>query len=500
MVETLKTQVYRPCDIVLYAGQVPGNPFDVEAAATFVGPSGERLHVPGFYAGDGRFRIRFAPTREGRWSYVTHCALDAIDGITGAVEAGPNTNPRVHGSLQADPKHPHHLLYQDGTRPFLMGYECDWLWALDQGQPDIPHIRKLVDLIAEHNFSLLITQAYAHHCSWSTEVETPAKVGPPRLLPWAATNHNPDYALLTIPYWDHYDRMMDYLLEKGITVFLMIRVYNKFVRWPENSSADDDRWWRYIVARYQAYPNVVWVLAKEAHNEQDRPGYWQDRIRFIRAHDAYGHLITTHDDDEFAHTYDLDLRFDQHHKDWNEHIISERKRRQWPVMNVEFGYEPGPIPTYAVHQPIEEVVRRAWLITAGGGYLAYYYSDTAWDVITFDEPPGYDCFAHLHACMSSLPFYEMEPHNELVDTGPSAKASATAGYCLAQPGRCYLVFLDDVRQVTLSVQASGHLPGRWLDPMTGEWTEASQVSPGKQTFTVPPACGKLAVLIVGEES
>jgi hypothetical protein len=488
MSETIATCLYQPVDIVLPAGQVPGNPFDVELSARFLGPDGTALRVPGFYAGGGAFRIRFAPTCEGPWRYVTHSPLGAVDGVAGVVETGPNTNPTIHGPLGVDPEHPHHFRHHDGTRPFVMGYECDWLWALDQGRRDTPHLLQLLDLIAEHNFNAVNTQLYAHHCGWSEHVAAPARLAPPRIDPWAQTPLNPDFALLTPAYFDHYDHVMNELHRRGITVFLMIRVYNKFVHWPENRSPADDRYWRYVVARYQAYPNLVWVLSKEAHFEEDRPGYWQDRIRLIRSHDAYGHLVSTHDDDEFAHRYDLDLRFDQQHTDWNAHVIREREQRCWPVMNVEFGYEGGPIPTYPVQQPIEEVVRRAWLITVAGGYLAYYYSDTAWDVISFDEPAGYDCFSYLQACMRELPFWEMAPRNDLVD----------AGYCLAAPGLCYLVVLDEARTVTVDVEAERPLPARWLDPMTGRWCDAGEAEGGRATFNVPASVGKLAVLVIGE--
>jgi len=493
MADTLTTQVYHPVDIELPAGPVPGNPFDVVLSGTFLGPDGARLRIPGYYAGGGRFRIRFTPTCEGRWSYVTQSVLTALDGATGAIEARANTNAAVHGPLGVDPEHPHHFMHHDGTRPFLMGYECDWLWALDQGKVDVPQMRGLIDLIARHNFNAVNTQLYAHHCSWSEQVEPPARVAPPRLMPWPLVNHNPDHGLLDTAYFDHYDRMMNELHLRGITVFLMIKVYNKFVTWPEKRSPDDDRYWRYVLARYQAYPNLVWILSKEAHAEKSRPDYWQDRIRFVRAHDAYGHLVSTHDDDEFAHLYDLDLRFDQQHSDWNAHIIGERERRCWPVMNVEFGYEAGPIPTYPPHQPIEEVLRRAWLITAAGGYLAYYYNDTAWDVITFDEPEGYDCFAHLQACMRELPFWEMEPRNDLV----AGVDEAGAGHCLAAPGRSYLVFLERARHVTLTIEGAAELPVRWLNPMTGGWTQPTGAAPGPQRFTVPDSFGKLAVLVVG---
>ena len=81
---------------------------------------------------------------------------------------------------------------------------------------------------------------------------------------------------------------------------------------------------------------------------------------------------------------------DQQHRDWHEHIIDRRKFLERPVMNIEFGYEIGPIETYRVRQYPDEVRRRMWVIYMAGGYATYYYSLTAWDVISHEIiPPGY---------------------------------------------------------------------------------------------------------------
>ena len=38
--------------------------------------------------------------------------------------------------------------YEDGTRFYPMGYECDWLWALDLGKPTIDATTAFLDLIS----------------------------------------------------------------------------------------------------------------------------------------------------------------------------------------------------------------------------------------------------------------------------------------------------------------------------------------------------------------
>ncbi len=170
-------------------------------------------------------------------------------------------------------------------------------------------------------------------------------------------------------------------------------------------------------ARYAAFPNLVWDFSKEAHNEKDL-AYKQGRMRFMRENDPYRHLATVHDDDanNDAGAWDelTDFRTDQQHSKFRGKILAQRTRRAWPVANVEFGYEQGPLgpedKTYRSAQPSEEFVTRAWEVAMAGGYTAYYYTYTAWDVIRpDDQPKGYTYFKQLRAFFETTRYWEMAP-------------------------------------------------------------------------------------------
>lgn len=75
-----------------FSAPVSGNPFDVELSGEFTGPDGVRLRVPGFYDGGGVWKIRFSPTRAGRWSLRTISRTVALDGKT-----DPKSNARRTG-------------------------------------------------------------------------------------------------------------------------------------------------------------------------------------------------------------------------------------------------------------------------------------------------------------------------------------------------------------------------------------------------------------------
>ena len=90
-----------------------------------------------------------------------------------------------HGAMKVDPAHPHHYLYADGTRPFQMGYELDWLGMMDFGNLGIPKAKSVVDMLAANGFSEVLLNAYAYDTSWKTGHTSTFDFGPPALIPWA---------------------------------------------------------------------------------------------------------------------------------------------------------------------------------------------------------------------------------------------------------------------------------------------------------------------------
>ena len=88
------------------------NPFtDVTLKATFThAVSGKVITVDGFYDGDDTYRIRFMPTEQGKWTYMTRSSEQAMSGKTGAIEC---VKPINHGMVSAGMDHDFH--YADGT-------------------------------------------------------------------------------------------------------------------------------------------------------------------------------------------------------------------------------------------------------------------------------------------------------------------------------------------------------------------------------------------------
>ncbi len=475
---------WQPCDLSFPGSGTNSNPFDVPFSALVQRPDTGSFVTNGFYDGNGVWKLRVTPWAQGIWSIRTQSTDSALDGRELLFRCVQNDNPHMHGAIQIDAEHPHHFAYEDGSPYYLMGYECDWLWALDMNDAHLPTLEPFLDTLVEHGFNHILLNVYAHDCSWRKGKSGPDDYGPPPMYPWKGSNETPDHNRFNLDYWQHYDRVIDALYRRGIIAHVMIKVYNKMVNWPTNGSAEDDLFFQWIVSRYAAYPNVVWDLSKESNNEPDLD-YKIDRIRFIRKHDPYDRLLTTHDDESVYNTgvycNELDFHSDQHHSDWHAETIRKREQHPWPVVNVEFGYEHGPggidDKTYGVVQSPEELCHRAWEICMAGGYVAYYYTYTAWDIIRpKDIPPGYRYFKLLREFFESTDYRLMEPRDDLI----------SHGYCLANPGMEYIAFVDTACSFTLHVEdVDTSLEGYWYHPFSGTLIRAGMFSAGVLELSPP---------------
>lgn len=472
------------------------NPFMVQLTATFEHESGTKVEgIPGFYNGDGEWVVRFSPTKPGRWCGSTSSHVGTLSNIElDEIECVPSDNPNMHGKLQIDPEHPQRFAWEDGTPFILLGFECDWLFSYHQEKPDLCH--KHMGLIQGHGFNYIIMNIYAHtgfsqpNSRFEGDAIPGTLYGPPRLYAFGGTNDEPDHTQLNVDFFKDYDQMMAILHEKGIVAHLMIQVQNKRVRWPKRLSAEDDMFWRYVVARYQAFGNVVWDIGKESYNllkETGSHGYTLSRIDLIRTNDAYDHLVTVHDSEagstgrvsvadeasdfcsDQIHLSDVDRYYRE--------ATSKLRLLPTPYFNLEYGYELGAedLKTYKSRTtaPWQDLLRWTYAFYMAGAYPGYYYSNTSWDLIRFEpEPEGWRRYRYLMDVLTSLDFNAMTPLQELVDRG----------YCLAIPGEQYLIYLPEGGNVSLDLTAApaklgergqiesldAPVKAEWMDIYTGE--------------------------------
>ena len=236
------------------------DPFDVTFGAIFRGPDDAELRIPGFYDDNQTFTLRFSPPDEGLWSFETYSNIVELAGLCGSIEAAP-PRPEQHGPIVIDAANPQHFIYADGTPYFLLAFECDWLFALADDEA-----QTLLDQITANGINHVVMNVFAYDVVWPKDstVKPEHDFSAPDVYPFGGTNDDPDFSTLNVAYFQHLDRVIAWLEARGIVAHLMIYVWNKCVNWPDMYSEADNRYFDYVIARYQAFSNVVWDVSKEA--------------------------------------------------------------------------------------------------------------------------------------------------------------------------------------------------------------------------------------------
>lgn len=278
-------------EIELNAARAHPNPYrDVTVSAVFAGPDGRTVQREAFWDGGTTWRLRFAPTAVGRWTWRTSCSDAAdtgLDGRTGALECiryEGNTSSYQHGFLRIS-KDERHFVHADGTPFFWLG---DTHWQMPgtervdacnhpahDGGP-CPHGGQFQHLVAdrkEKGFTVYQTYPSATNPAWWAEPYD--RIDPER-------------------FRRVFDVQMNYLAERGFVVALGFGHFNNSTKVPPE---DLCRWARYLVARYGAHP-VLWITCQEMNapeaDGRNRIAVWRRVAAQVSAVDGYDHPLSAH--------------------------------------------------------------------------------------------------------------------------------------------------------------------------------------------------------------
>ena len=86
-----RTERYRVLILTFESEKMFANPFlDCCVKAVFTGPSGQTIVREAYWDGENVYRVAFAPTEEGIWSYAVNAPGETgFDGAEGQVECVP---------------------------------------------------------------------------------------------------------------------------------------------------------------------------------------------------------------------------------------------------------------------------------------------------------------------------------------------------------------------------------------------------------------------------
>jgi uncharacterized protein DUF5060/uncharacterized protein DUF4038/uncharacterized protein DUF5605 len=342
-------------------GPAEGNPFlDVRMSALFSDGS-RSVEATGFYDGDGLYRVRFMPDHAGVWRYETRSNRWPLAGQIGTFTVAPAAKGN-HGPVRV--RNTYHFAYADGT-PFKPIGTTIYNWT---DTPDEVQAQTLQTLAAApfNKVRMLLTPQPTPYQKSFAPPRWPFAGKPPR--EWDFTRFNPEY-------FRHYEQQIGKLAELGIEAdVILFNPYGKF-GFETMSAEADDRYVRYVVARFAAYRNVWWSLANEYDFLRTKTEADWDRIgALVQQSDPSNHLRSIHNG---ANIYDHNKPWVTHASIQNGLAVEEPGRAEMyrdvyrkPVVYDEVKYE-GQSPYRWGNLSGEEMVHRFWCGTVAGTYVGH---------------------------------------------------------------------------------------------------------------------------------
>jgi hypothetical protein len=341
------------------AGPSDGNPFlDVELTGTFEF-DGQQQTVAGFYDGDGVYRIRFMPDREGRWNYTTKSNKPELAGKSGEFEVVAPTG-KNHGPVRV--KDTFHFAYADGTPYHQLGTTC-YVWTHQGDELEEQTLKTL----AASPFNKIRMCVFPKRYTWNqNEPPLYAFEGtPPK--DWDFTRFNPKF-------FQHLEQRIAQLRDLGIEAdIILLHPYDEghwgFDRMPDDV---DDRYLKYVVSRLAPFRNVWWSLANEYDfMTEKQESDWDRMIDVVTAADPYhrltsihnGRILYNHTNPKLTHA---SIQNGSAAEEAGRAILYRDAYRK-PVVFDEIKYE-GNIPLRWGNLSAEEMLHRFWECIVAGTY------------------------------------------------------------------------------------------------------------------------------------
>lgn len=489
----------------LKLSNTPQQPTDTPVTVSWTHEEDGELETPGFWNDNNEYLVRFAPPQPGQWSYEVNSPLAELDGVRGSIRVLPPESNN-HGGVIISEEAPTRFRHQDGTVYYPIAFECDWLFALDaENGDDTPTTRHFVDQLATNGFNQVVMNVFAYDVTWKKDDRLQAihEYGSPNVFPFKGNNETPQHEHLNIEYFQRLDRVIELLNERNIVAHLMIYVWNKRVNWPDANSEADNRYFDYVVKRYQAYPNIVWDISKEAlgygHTDVH---YITDRIHRLRKLDTHQRLVTVHD-------YGYCRRFPEEvdfvsAQLWSSELYSVMRHAvtafpNKPILNIEHGgYERSPYVVFVGNYDSPEVcLERAYQCVFAGTYPTHYWQGAAWNVIIpnpeqlpEEERPRLRYYRHLKTLVED---YQLD---QLI----AGEKKSASGFCLHNGSNRYVYYVPK-ENARIDIRLPREFQGQtmkavWFDPFTGEYQDPiMRTIPRWPAFAKPQSDG-FKVLIV----
>ncbi len=285
------------------------------------------------------------------------------------------------------------------------------------------------------------------------------------------------------------------------------------------------RYWRYVVARYGAYP-VVWCICgegtmayylsetKEEDSAFQKKG-WTEVMASVREVDGYHNLISIHPcqygremvedptlmDFEMLQTGHGDI--DSVAPTSATVIQSVPREPLMPVVNSEVNYEG------ILGRAWQNIQRLCFYHSVLNGTAGHTYgANGIWQMSTKDSPygpsphgrcwgntpwqeamalPGSGQIGIGGAFLRRFPWWELERHPEWVDPAPK-EGDPYACVATGIPGRLRIIYVPNLWNppTVKAIEPDAHYRAYYFDPCTGEEIDLGEVAPDADGEWQPP--------------
>lgn len=363
-----------------------------EIAAEFI-CGNESKRIPGFYAGNGVYKVRFLPKAAGEYRWKVSGAVSA----EGAEICGDSDLP---GMVKADGKafrfENGQLFHPFGTTVYALISQSDEL------------IGQTMQTLERSPFNKLRMCVFPKHYDFNSNEPTYYPFEKNGDGTWDPSR--PVYA-----FWDALDRHIVRLGNMGIQIDLIL--FHPYDRWGFDGMGleKDKQYLSYLLRRLAAYPHIWWSLANEYELTKRTQAEWDAIETFVAENDPYGHLLSCHN---IFKIWDANRPLTTHAsiqaKDLAR-LTTWCNRYNTPVMLDECAYE-GNLEHFWGCITGQEMSRRFWKAICSGAYCThgetfYAEDDILWwargGVLKGESPPR---IAFCRKIVESLPGHlEGEP-------------------------------------------------------------------------------------------
>ena len=349
---------------VALKGPATGNPFlDVSFSAVF-DTGAKSIEVPGFYDGNGVYRMRFMPPEPGVWHWKIKANAAELDGKTGSFEAVAPSKTN-HGPVAVADTY--HFSYSDGT-PYRPFGTTSYAWT---HQSDAL-CEETLKTLAASPFNKLRFAIFPNE-----DVATNA------LFPFVGAASKWDFTQFNPAFFQRLDKFVARLGALGIEAdIILFHPYDHGKFGFDSMPAEaDTRYLRYVVARYAAYRHVWWSLANEYDDMKAKTDTDFDKLfQVVQKADPFDHLRSIHHNRTI---YDNSKPWVTHASIQNGSAVIDDGRAMlyrdvWkkPVVFDEVKYEGNLVKRWG-NLSGEELVKRCWFGTIAGTYVGHGESFSA---------------------------------------------------------------------------------------------------------------------------